>query len=186
MGRHSPGEIHLPQANHTEEGKEHRHLAVSVAAEHTQHDLPESHEAVEGDHKAHEGSAEGDDLRRPGEQADKGLCENAHGQGKTVGDDHREQQTAAGTFPGTALVLCADILAHEGSDRGTEGFAGQGDEFVQLLGHADACHGSGAEASDVAPHKEIGERDQGALHAGGKADVEDVGDHRRVQLQSIR
>ena len=77
--------------------------------------------------------------------------------------------------------MCTEVLADEGRQRHREAGDGKEGKALELGIGAAARHGVRAEGVDVALHDDVCKGDDGILHAGGQAEVDNLLEHRQME-----
>ena len=121
-------------------------------------------------------------VEDPSKECGSGVHQDSY----SHGDGDREYHCIAYAFFDALTVVGTKVLAHEGRYRSAERCGRKRCELVDSLANSRSCYDRGVKAVDVAPHKQIRERNNGTLDSCGKTYIQGLCNHRAPVSERFR
>ena len=168
------GNVGNPQHTPAQEHGIHGYSGFACAPENTGGTVGEGKQEEEQANGAAVKHAVVNDLRAVVKQPDELGGKKIKQPADTLSHHHGADNGENSALFHPVILLCAQVLTHEGSQGLAEAGNGQEGKALNFGVGAAACHGSGAEGIDVGLHHHIGKTDHGILNTGGQAKADDV------------
>ena len=176
-------QVDLPEHHEGGQHNDHGGLAVARAPEGTGIDLVEATQHIEGGHPPQQQGAILHHLGLIVEEGHDIGGKNQHRHHQDQGAANGKEQCAADALSGPLHLVAAQVLAHEGGGRQSNGLHGQEQQLVNLGIRRPAGHTVVTEVIDIGLDKNIGEGGDRHLDGGGDTHPDDLLQHIPMEPQ---